>query len=254
MDKFDLLGVGVSAITFDAAIQELMDAPASGRRLQVHFCSVHTLVEASADPTLRDALNRAELVAPDGVPLVWIGRLRRQAMERVCGPDLMPVLIDQSRVHGHSHYFYGGAEGVAERLAETFTERFPGLRVAGTYSPPFRPLTAEEDAAVVARINEANPDYVWVGLGSPKQDHWVAEHRDRLNAAALLAVGAAFDFHGNGLRRAPVWMRRSGLEWLYRFGSEPRRLWRRYTVVNLRFIALLGSDAVRSLVRRARRR
>ncbi len=254
MDKFDLLGVGVSAITFDAAIQELLDAAASGRRLQVHFCSVHTLVEASADPTLRDALNRAELVAPDGVPLVWLGRLRRQAMERVCGPDLMPVLIDQSRVRGHSHYFYGGAEGVAERLAETFTERFPGLRVAGTYSPPFRPLTAEEDAAVVARINEANPDYVWVGLGSPKQDHWVAEHRDQLNAAALLAVGAAFDFHGNGLRRAPVWMRRSGLEWLYRFGSEPRRLWRRYTVVNLRFMALLGRDAVRSLARRARRR
>ena len=246
-DRFRLLGVDVSAVRFEQALRLLLEAPAAGRRLGVHFITVHTLVEGSDDPLLREQLNAADLVCPDGMPLVWIGRLRRRAIERVYGPDTMLALIDRGREQGARHYFYGGAEGVPELLAEKLSKRFPGLVVAGCYSPPFRPLTPAEDEQVVARINEARADYVWVGLGSPKQDHWVAEHRGRIEAAALLAVGAAFDFHSGRAKEAPRWMKRSGLQWLHRLLTHPRRLWRRYTVVNTRFLWSLARDLVREL-------
>jgi N-acetylglucosaminyldiphosphoundecaprenol N-acetyl-beta-D-mannosaminyltransferase len=159
---------------------------------------------------------------------------------RVCGPDLLPLLVDRGREVGARHFFYGGAPGVAEQLAERLAGRYPGMVVAGMHSPPFRPLTPEEDKAEVELINAASPDFVWVGLGSPKQDLWIDGHRNRLDAAVLFAVGAAFDFHAGTLRRAPVWMQRTGTEWFYRLISEPRRLLRRYTVVNTRFVLLLG--------------
>ena len=160
----------------------------------------------------------------------------------------MPALLDRSRSSNAKHYFYGGAPGVADRLAERMQAAYPGLDVVGTYSPPFGVRSAEEEAADVAQINAAHPDYVWVGLGAPKQDLWAARHRPQPDAAAVLAVGAAFDFHSGGLSRAPAGMQRRGLEWLYRLGAEPRRLARRYLVTNTRFCGLVGTDPV---VRRA---
>ena len=218
--------------------------PLARLRVQPRRTVVHELVEAHDSGALRDALSQG-LVEPDGMPLVWLARRADAAVERVCGPDFMPALIGAGVERQRSHFFYGGGPGVPEGLAARFAARYPGLRVAGTLSPPFRPLSAAEDEAIVARINAAKPDYVWVGLGAPKQDLWVAEHRSRLDAAALLAVGAAFDFHAGRRRRAPRWMQRSGTEWLFRLVTEPRRLAGRYTRVNARFLALVIGERLR---------
>lgn len=244
--RYPVIDTPIAAVGFEAAVQLLLDAPARGERWHVHFCTVHSLVEATDDPDLRAVFAAPDsLAAPDGVPLVWVGRARGVEVERVCGPDLMPALIARSVASGSRHFFYGGAPGVADVLAIRLQELAPGLVVAGTHSPPFRRLTPEEDAAEVAMINAARPDYVWVGLGAPKQDHWVASHRSQLDAAVLLAVGAAFDFHSGGLRRAPAWMQARGLEWLFRLYAEPRRLARRYLVTNARFVGLLLGETIR---------
>lgn len=235
---FHVADVVVNSAPFSAVLWRVLEAPETGERLSIHFATAHSVVEANRDPRLRAAL-AAGLVEPDGVPLVWVGRRSGLPVERVCGPDFMPALIGQGVALGRRHYFYGGAAGVPDALAAAFRARFPGLEVAGLESPPFRPLTPQEDAATVARINAARPDYVWVGLGAPKQDLWVAEHRDRLDAAVLLAVGAAFDFHAGRRRRAPRWMQRTGTEWLFRLASEPRRLLGRYTRTNLAFVRLV---------------
>jgi N-acetylglucosaminyldiphosphoundecaprenol N-acetyl-beta-D-mannosaminyltransferase len=157
-------------------------------------------------------------------------------IRRVYGPDLMLAVLGRAAERGWSSFFYGGAEGTPELLASRLQERFPGLRIAGTYSPPFRPVTAEEDEAIVARINDARPDLVWVGLSTPKQERWMDAHVGRLAAPAMLGVGAAFDIHAGNLRQAPRWMQRNGLEWLYRLYREPRRLWRRYLRNNPAFV------------------
>jgi N-acetylglucosaminyldiphosphoundecaprenol N-acetyl-beta-D-mannosaminyltransferase len=158
--------------------------------------------------------------------------------------------MDQGRARGYRHYLYGGAPGTAELLAAKMKERFPGLQIVGLASPPFRPLSNAEDAAAVAAINETHADCVWVGLGAPKQDVWVAEHRERLSCALVLAVGAAFDFHAGRKPRAPQWMQRSGTEWIFRFLTEPRRLGPRYLVTSVKFAGLLAAVAVRLLLRR----
>jgi len=253
-ERYRVADIEVSALTFEAAVERLLDAPALGEQLSAHFVTAHTVVESHRDPALRAVLQRADLVAPDGMPLVWAGRLQHREVTRVYGPDTMAAVIDRGRARGARHYLYGGAEGVPERLAAALQARFPGVQIVGTESPPFRPLTEAEDAAAVARINAARPDYVWVGLGSPKQDHWVGAHRGRLDATALLAVGAAFDFHTGDLRQAPGWMQRSGLEWLFRLAMEPRRLWHRYTVVNATFLWLVGRQAAGHLIQQLRTR
>ncbi|MGI9037994.1 MAG: WecB/TagA/CpsF family glycosyltransferase [Gemmatimonadota bacterium] len=188
----------------------------------------------------------AAMVTPDGMPLVWLSRRRgRPEVSRVYGPDLMLSCCDSFRDRGARHYFYGGAEGVPEQLASSLTERFPGLEVAGGFSPPYRDLTEAENREIVARINESRPDFVWVGLGCPKQDFWMAEHRDELEAPVLVGVGAAFDFHSGRKRQAPSWMQSRGLEWLFRLLSEPRRLAGRYVAGNSRFIALVLAEELR---------
>jgi N-acetylglucosaminyldiphosphoundecaprenol N-acetyl-beta-D-mannosaminyltransferase len=180
------------------------------------------------------------MVTPDGMPLVFLGRwLGHYHVERVYGPDVMLAFSELSAARGYTHFYYGGAEGLPEKLADTLRQRFPGLKVVGTYSPPFRALTPEEDQAIVERINAANPDVVWVGLGCPKQDIWMAQHRDKLHAPVLIGVGAAFDFLSGQKQQAPHWMQRYSLEWLYRLAHEPRRLWRRYLLYNPYFIFLV---------------
>jgi N-acetylglucosaminyldiphosphoundecaprenol N-acetyl-beta-D-mannosaminyltransferase len=247
----EILGVRVNVVPFGAAIEAVLEAPDCGDRLALHFANSHSLVEANKDPALRAALN-ADVVEPDGVPLVWLARRRGFRAERVAGPDFLPELVARGIPLGRSHFFFGGAPGVPEELARRLSEAYPGIRVVGTLSPPFTDRSEAEEAALVAQINAAKPDYVWVGLGTPKQDLWVAAQRPSLDAAAVLAVGAAFDFHAGRKRRAPRLMQRTGTEWLFRLISEPRRLAGRYTVVNVRLLWLVLKDEVRG--RRLRRR
>ncbi|GJG87397.1 UDP-N-acetyl-D-mannosaminuronic acid transferase [Gemmatimonadetes bacterium T265] len=235
--RVDVLGVGVSAIDVPAALAAFDRWIARGRRHYVCVSGVHGVMESQRDPGLRDVHNAAGLVTPDGMPLVWLSRLAGHAtVRRVYGPDLMLAYCAHGVPAGRRHYFYGGNDGVPELLADRLRARVPGLQVVGTYSPPFRALTPDENDAVVARINAAEPDVVWVGLSTPKQERWMAAHRARLDAPVLVGVGAAFDFHAGRKRQAPRWMQRSGLEWAFRFASEPRRLGRRYLVNNPLFV------------------
>jgi N-acetylglucosaminyldiphosphoundecaprenol N-acetyl-beta-D-mannosaminyltransferase len=235
--RVDVLGVGISAIDMEKAVAEITRWVDDGERHYVCVTGVHGVMESRRDPDLRRIHNASGLTTPDGMPMVWAGRRAGVAhMRRVYGPDLMLAVCALAAERGWSSFLYGGGSGVPEVLAERLTARFPGLRVAGSWSPPFRALTPDEDQAVVERINRSGADLVWVGLSTPKQERWMATHVGRLDAKALLGVGAAFDIHAGLLPQAPPWMQRSGLEWLYRLGREPTRLWRRYLRNNPRFV------------------
>jgi N-acetylglucosaminyldiphosphoundecaprenol N-acetyl-beta-D-mannosaminyltransferase len=195
-------------------------------------------MESYRDHSLRGIHNAAGLVTPDGMPLVWLGRFMGARIDRVYGPDLMLAVCESSVEKRYSHFLYGGAPNVPEKLAQELTDRFPGLRIAGTYSPPFRELTAEEDRRAVEMINASGAQIVWVGISTPKQERWMFSHVRSLKVPVMIGVGAAFDIHAGLKPQAPPWMRRSGLEWLFRLGTEPRRLWKRYAVNNPMFMAL----------------
>lgn len=236
-ERTNILGVGVSAVNMRLALDQIACWIEQRARQYVIVCPVYTVMMCQEQPALRELINRAGMVTPDGMPLVFLSRRMGQPhVARVYGPDLMLAFCELAAGRGYTSYFYGGAEGVPEQLAGALCARFPGLRVVGTYSPPYRDPGVPEDDAVIEQINAANPDVVWVGLGSPKQDYWIAQHRDRLNAPVLIGVGAAFDIHTGRLPQAPRWMQRSGLEWLFRLLAEPRRLWRRYVVYNPLFV------------------
>jgi len=244
--RVNVLGVGISAINLPQAVAEIEGWIMRRERHYVNVCTVHTVMECRHAQALRRLVNASGLATPDGMPLVWLSRWHgHRHAGRVYGPDLMLALCEQSQSTGHRHFFYGSAPGVADQLARNLLARYPGLVVAGTYSPPFREADAEEDASVIDAINAAAPDIVWVGLGTPKQDYWVARQRPRLSAPALIAVGAAFDFHSGAVRQAPPWMQRSGLEWLFRLVQEPRRLGPRYLVNNPLFIANVSLQLTR---------
>ena len=220
---------------------------ASGKELSgqyVCLCNVHTTVVATEDEEYLRIQNGAALTLPDGAPIAKEQRKRgfRQA-ERTGGPDLMEAVFaaDLSRGRGLRHYFYGASEDTLEKLVISLKERYPGLTVAGMYSPPFRELTEAEDAADTDRIREAKPDIIWVGLGAPKQERWMAAHRGCFEGV-MIGVGAAFDFHAGVKKRAPVWMQRAGLEWLYRLMQEPGRLFGRYLHSNMKFLFNVGAD------------
>lgn len=226
-------------MTMAQAIDQISAWIETKARRYVSVCTVHTIMECRRDERVRQAVNQAGLATPDGMPLVWLSKWQSGLeVNRVYGPDLMLALCRHSAARGYRHYFYGGAEGVPELLATRLQSRFPGLKVAGCYAPPFRPLAPEEEAQIITRINQAAPDIVWVGLGTPKQDLWMAAHRSQLAAPVLIAVGAAFDFHTGRVAQAPRWMQRNGLEWLYRLLQEPRRLWYRYLIYNPLFVVL----------------
>lgn len=234
--RVDVLGVGVSAITMADAVGELGRWIQEGERHYVCVTGVHGVMEAQRDAALLAIHNASGLTTPDGMPMVWAGRWAGASIERVYGPDLLLAVSEVAARRGWTSYFYGGGKGVADLLATRLQQRFPGMRVVGTHCPPFRPLTPEESAEDVARINASGADIVWVGLSTPKQERWMAAHRGQLRASALVGVGAAFDIHAGTLPQAPRWMQRSGLEWLFRLSKEPRRLWRRYLYNNPRFL------------------
>jgi N-acetylglucosaminyldiphosphoundecaprenol N-acetyl-beta-D-mannosaminyltransferase len=246
-ESVDVLGVNVSAINMDMALGSIQGWIESGDHQYVCVTGVHGVMESQSDESLRAIHNRAGLVTPDGMPLVWLSRLRgAKHVQRVYGPDLMDACCEVSVRHGWRHFFFGGAPGVAELLADRLRRRFPSLKIVGTFSPAFRPLTELEDEEVVRLINEARPDIVWVGLSTPKQERWMAAHHNRLQASVLLGVGAAFDFHAGLKRQAPRWMQRIGMEWSFRLATEPRRLWRRYLTNNPRFAWNLMRQAFRT--------
>ena len=238
---FHVLGVRVDTVQIPDVIARMEEWIA--RREGCRFVAVtgmHGVTEAQHDAEFKTILNAAGLVVADGMPLVWIGRRYGFEMRRrVYGPELMETFCKETAEKGYRHYFYGGAPGVGEELAARFVSRFPGMVVAGTYSPPFRSLTREEDGEVIQAIEVAQADIVWVGLSTPKQERWMYEHRERLNIPVLVGVGAAFDFHTGRIAQAPEWMRERGLEWLFRLAMEPRRLWRRYLVYGAEFAALV---------------
>jgi N-acetylglucosaminyldiphosphoundecaprenol N-acetyl-beta-D-mannosaminyltransferase len=236
-ERVNVLGVGVDPVSQARALATIEQWIATGDRQYVCVSGIHGVMESQRDESIRAIHNAAGMVVPDGMPLVWLSRLHGfREVERVYGPDLLLACCSRSLASGFRHFFYGGGPGVPERLIERLNARFPGLCVAGGFSPPFRALTSEEDLALVRRINEAQPDIVWVGLSTPKQERWMWEHRGRLEAPVFIGVGAAFDFHAGLKRQAPRWMQRNGLEWVFRLLTEPRRLWRRYLRNNPVFV------------------
>lgn len=223
--RYNVLGVGVHALTFAQARDLVVGVRGRLRCGYVCLATAHGLTEARTDAVLRRIFNESWLTTPDGMPLVWLGP---PGVERVYGPDLMLAVCDAGRAAGLRHYLYGGRPGVAEELRTRLTARFPGLEIVGTQTPPFRPLEAAETAALQSEIARLRPDVIWVGLSSPKQECFMAGHWRELDAGVLIGVGAAFDFHSGRVRQAPRWIQRSGLEWLFRLATEPRRLGPRY--------------------------
>jgi N-acetylglucosaminyldiphosphoundecaprenol N-acetyl-beta-D-mannosaminyltransferase len=235
--RYPVLDLLVDAVAPEDALETIGRRLEEGGRVSVCAANVHMVMEARRDPTFRDVVNGADLVVPDGMPLVWLARRRgHDGVRRVYGPDLVLLLLERAAHRGWTCFFYGGTEGVAEDMAAAMARRFPGLRVAGAYGPPFRALSPAEDEDDVRRINASGAQLVFVGLGCPKQERWMADHRARLSAPALLGVGAAFDFLTGRVPQAPRWMMRIGLEWLFRLAQEPRRLWRRYLIYNPLFV------------------
>lgn len=235
--RVDVLGVHVSVTNPDATLWQISDWIRSNARQYVCVSDVNALLNASCDGELRHFYNHSGLTLADGMPLVWAGKVAGfDDMERVCGPDLLPKVLQASAHLGWRNYFLGGAAGVAQRLADLMVDRYPGLEIAGVECPPFRELSRVEKDDMVARIDGSRADIVWIGLGAPKQERWMAEFRPRLKAAVLIGVGAAFNFHAGEVKRAPKVLQNAGLEWAYRVTQEPGRLSRRYAVAIPKFL------------------
>ena len=204
--------------------------------------NVHTTVMSYENEEYRKIQNGAAMALPDGAPLSSYSRRKgyKQA-QRVTGPDLMLELFAISKEKGYRHYFYGATEETLQSMKGVLERDYPGIQIAGMYAPPFRALTPQEDAQVVAKINESRPDFIWIGLGAPKQEEWMYQHMGQLQGG-LIGVGAGFDYLAGYIKRAPRWMQRMSLEWLYRLLQDPKRLWRRYFTSNVKFICLTRMD------------
>ncbi|MDP2138511.1 MAG: WecB/TagA/CpsF family glycosyltransferase [Candidatus Didemnitutus sp.] len=243
--RFNVLGTCVHAVSLAAARDLVLSL--QGQPPQGYLCcaTAYNVNLACTDAALRSAYNGARLTTPDGMPLVWLGRWHgHSAITRVYGPDLMLAVCDAGRAIDLKHFFYGGQPGVAETLREKLCTRFAGLNVVGTFTPPFRELTAAEWQHLQSEIARAQPDVVWVGLSTPIQEKFMASVGNQLAASVLIGVGAAFDFHSGRVPQAPRWMQRSGLEWFFRLITEPRRLWRRYLIHSPLFVVRAGLQLV----------
>ncbi|WP_230532332.1 WecB/TagA/CpsF family glycosyltransferase [Microvirga roseola] len=231
-----VLGVSVDAMSWDEAGDRIFSWAANRESRVVCVCSVHSIVTARQDKAHGHRLQAADMVTPDGAPVAWT--LRRKghvAQDRINGPDLMMKCCQRAAETGEKIFLYGGSFSTLQQLEKALLTRFPGLQIAGAISPPFRELTEDENAAIVEQINDSGASIVWVGLGCPKQEIWMHANRGRINAV-IIGVGAAFDFHSGAIKRAPLWMQRNGLEWLYRLSQDPRRLAGRYLVTNSIFV------------------
>jgi len=235
--RCNVLGVRISAVNLDLAAARIESWIQSREPNYVCITGVHGVMESQDNPQLKAIHNAAGMVTPDGMPMVWANRLAGNAhVRRVYGPDLMLKVCGEGVAKGYRHFFYGGGEGVADLLKQKLTEKFPGLQVVGTYCPPFRKMTDDEDRALVEQINATNADIVWVGLSTPKQENWMSAHVGKLSAPVMVGVGAAFDFHAGLKKQAPAFMQKIGMEWFFRLVTEPGRLWKRYLKNNPRFV------------------
>ncbi|MBM6898703.1 WecB/TagA/CpsF family glycosyltransferase [Gemmiger formicilis] len=236
MPVCEIMGVRIAVTDMETTVRRIEEHLDDWRGEYICVANVHTTVTAHDDPSYRAVQNGAVMALPDGGPLSQYSRRKGFAQAaRVTGPDLMKEMLRESAQKHYRHYFYGSTQETLDILREKITRNYPGAVIAGMVSPPFRPLTEEEDAAAVAAINEARPDFVWVGLGAPKQERWMAAHQGRVHAL-MLGVGAAFDYEAGNIRRAPCWMQRCNLEWLYRLLQDPKRLFKRYFVTNTKFL------------------
>jgi N-acetylglucosaminyldiphosphoundecaprenol N-acetyl-beta-D-mannosaminyltransferase len=233
----NVLGVAISAINMEQAILACDGLIAGKGRGYVSVTGVHGIMEAQSDPAFRAILNHSFLCVPDGMPTVWVGRLQGHGnMRRVYGPDFMLEFCSHSVARNYRHFLYGGKQGVARELAAELRQRFTGLQIVGTYTPPFRPLTADEGREIATMLKACKPDVIWIGLSTPKQERFMAEYLDRLDAKLMIGVGAAFDVHTGHMKDAPAWVKAAGLQWLHRLLQEPRRLWKRYLINNPAFL------------------
>ena len=233
----NVLGVNVSAIDLDRAVHIADRWIASDQQGYICVTGVHGVMEAQRDPKLLHILNHAFLNAPDGMPMSWVGRLQGfSKMDRVFGADLMAALCQLSVERNYRNFLYGGEPGVAELLKEKLETRFPGLQIVGTYTPPFRDLTSEEEKEIIGQVRTARPHILWVGLSTPKQERFMARYIDRLEVPLLVGVGAAFDYHTGRINDCSDWIKRAGMQWMHRLIQDPRRLWKRYLRNNPAFI------------------
>jgi N-acetylglucosaminyldiphosphoundecaprenol N-acetyl-beta-D-mannosaminyltransferase len=233
----DVLGMKVSAIDMARALDLAIRAIDRGDAGYMCFTGVHGVMEAQRNPELLPIFNRATIVAPDGMPLTWVGRLQgHRDMDRVFGPDFMIEMCRISVDRGYRNFLYGGKPGVAEILRTNLQRKFPGLQIAGTYTPPFRALNPDEVVELVAQVKQAKPHILWVGLSTPKQEQFMAQFAGKLAVPLMAGVGAAFDYHTGEIRDCSRWIKRAGLQWLHRLAQEPRRLWKRYLINNPAFL------------------
>lgn len=231
-----IMGVQIAVTDMEQTLALIAENLQTWKGEYICVSNVHTTVTAYEDPDYRQVQNGAVMALPDGGPLsAYSRRCGFPQAQRVTGPDLMKRILEESAEHGWRHYFYGSTEQTLDALRGWIARRYPGAVIAGMYSPPFRPMTPEEDEEIIRKINETSPDFVWVGLGAPKQERWMAAHRGRVHAL-MLGVGAAFDYEAGNIRRAPEWMQKHSLEWLYRMMQDPRRLIGRYLNTNLKFL------------------
>jgi N-acetylglucosaminyldiphosphoundecaprenol N-acetyl-beta-D-mannosaminyltransferase len=238
--RVNILGMRVSAINMPEALATIDSWIANRRSEYVCVTPAHVVMDGYWNPDVRGWINRAGMATPDGMGIVWLLKAKGcTAVSRVYGPDLLLALCERGLADGRRHFFYGGEPGVADTLAARLSARFPGLKVTGTFAPPFRPSTPAEDAAAIRVIEDSKADILWIGIGSPRQEQWMAEHLGKVRVPVMIGVGAAFDFLSGRKRQAPRWIQRVGLEWLFRLGNEPRRLWRRYAQYPLFFLLVL---------------
>lgn len=242
-----ILDTFIDATSWDGAVSRIAGWAADHQSRYVTLCNVHSVVTGTQEPNFASVINGADMALPDGAPIAWMMRKEGfSSQERISGPDLMVRYLAEAEQRGQSVFFYGSVDHTLDKLRDRMMAKFPKLKIAGMASPPFRQLTEQEDADYIQQINASGAHVVFVGLGCPKQEHWMAEHRGAIKAV-MLGVGAAFDYHAGTLRRAPAWMQQRGLEWLYRFVCEPRRLARRYLETNSVFVSKL---LVRSMFQR----
>jgi N-acetylglucosaminyldiphosphoundecaprenol N-acetyl-beta-D-mannosaminyltransferase len=235
--RANILGVGINALDMRAAVSAIDAAVSSGRKGYVCVTGVHGIMEAQRDEAFRAILNSSFLTTPDGMPTVWVGKWQGFCtIERVYGPDLMLDVCRLSVIKGYTHFLYGGKPGVADSLKSALEQRFPGIRILGTFCPPFRPLNVTEERDLVERVASLRPDLFWVGLSTPKQERFMDEFCPKLDTKVMLGVGAAFDIHAGLLKDSPAWLKNMGLQWVHRLYQEPKRLWKRYLVNNPRFV------------------
>lgn len=232
----NIMGVNIAAINMEWLLDYIEKNLSEIKGDYICVSNVHTTVTSYEDAAYCAIQNGGLMAIPDGGPLSTVGQKRgHKNMERTTGPSLMGEIFEISAEKGYRHYFYGSKEETLELLHQKLTDKYPGIQIAGMYSPPFRPLTKEEDKAIIEKINETKPDFVWVGLGAPKQEKWMAAHQGKINGL-MIGVGAGFDYYAENIKRAPEWMQKHNLEWAYRLIQDPKRLFKRYLVTNTKFI------------------